>query len=126
MEQKTGVGSLYAEFFRGYGAEIRPFSFDFRPNSTYKWNYTPSPRTRVAILDMGRSWGDAGGGPRLSMAGLMALVGVMALDCATVVHAVGYWDQSPSMTLLLLVGVLPMVNVAGAGLLLLLQPPPRR
>ena len=40
MEQKTGVRSLYAEFFRGYGAEIRPFSFEFRPNWTYKWTST--------------------------------------------------------------------------------------
>ena len=36
MDQKTGIGSLYDEFFRGYGAEIRLFCPDFRPNSTYK------------------------------------------------------------------------------------------
>jgi hypothetical protein len=36
MEQKTGIGSLYAEFFRGYGAEIRLSCPDPRPNSTYK------------------------------------------------------------------------------------------
>ena len=36
MDQETGIRSLYAEFFRGYGAEIRLFCPDFRPNSTYK------------------------------------------------------------------------------------------
>jgi hypothetical protein len=39
MEQKTGVRSLYAEFFRGYGAEIRLFRPDFRSNWTYKPTY---------------------------------------------------------------------------------------
>jgi hypothetical protein len=56
----------------------------------------------------------------------MALVGVIALDCATVVHAVGHIDQSLGMAIFLLFGVLPMVNVVGVGLLLLLQPPARR
>jgi hypothetical protein len=36
MERKTGIGSLYDEFFRGYGAEIRPICPDFRLTSTYK------------------------------------------------------------------------------------------
>jgi hypothetical protein len=36
MEQETGIGSIYDEFSRGYGAEIRLFCPDFRPNSTYK------------------------------------------------------------------------------------------
>ena len=36
MEQKTGVSSLYAEFFPDYGADIRLFYPAFRPNSTYK------------------------------------------------------------------------------------------
>jgi hypothetical protein len=36
MDQKTGIRSLYAEFFPGYGAEIRLSRPDFRPNSTYK------------------------------------------------------------------------------------------
>jgi hypothetical protein len=42
MDQKTGIGSLYDEFFWAYGAEIRPFCPEFRPNSTYKWTYTPT------------------------------------------------------------------------------------
>ena len=40
MEQETAIGSLYDEFFRGYGPEIRLFCPDFRPNSTYKPTYT--------------------------------------------------------------------------------------
>jgi len=39
MEQKTGIESLYDEFFRGYGAEIRLSRPNFRPNSTYKRAY---------------------------------------------------------------------------------------
>ena len=42
MDQETGIGSLYAEFFRGYGAEIRLICPDFRPNSTYKRSYPRS------------------------------------------------------------------------------------
>jgi hypothetical protein len=41
MEKKTGVRSLYAKFFRGYGAEIRLFRPDFRTNWTYKPNSMP-------------------------------------------------------------------------------------
>ena len=40
MEQKTGIRSLYDEFFRGYGAEMRLICPDVRPNSTYKPTYT--------------------------------------------------------------------------------------
>jgi hypothetical protein len=40
MDQKTRIRSLYAEFFRGYGAAIRVFSPEFRTNSTYKPTYT--------------------------------------------------------------------------------------
>ncbi len=40
MDQKTGIGSLYDEFFRGYGAEIRLFCPESRPNSTYKLTST--------------------------------------------------------------------------------------
>jgi hypothetical protein len=42
MDQKTGIRSLYDEFFRAYGAEIRLFCPEFRPNSTYKPAYRPS------------------------------------------------------------------------------------
>ena len=47
MEQKTGIRSLYDEFFRGYGAEIRLVCPDFRPNSTYKRTSTPSLTTAM-------------------------------------------------------------------------------
>ena len=40
MDQETGIRSLYDEFFQGYGAEIRLFRTDFRPNSTYKRSST--------------------------------------------------------------------------------------
>jgi hypothetical protein len=36
MEQKSGIRSLYDEFFRGYGAEIGLPCPEFRQNSTYK------------------------------------------------------------------------------------------
>ena len=36
MDQKTGIGSLYDEFFRGYGAEISLFCPEFASNSTHK------------------------------------------------------------------------------------------
>ena len=36
MGQKTGMRSLYYEFFRGYGAEIQLFWPDFSLNSAYK------------------------------------------------------------------------------------------
>jgi hypothetical protein len=49
MEQKTGVRSLYDEFFRGYGAGIGPSCLGYRPNSTYNPTSTPSFRTRVAM-----------------------------------------------------------------------------
>jgi hypothetical protein len=42
MDQKTGIRSLFAEFFRGYGAEIRLICPRFRPNSTYKQNSAPT------------------------------------------------------------------------------------
>ena len=38
MDQKTGIRSLYAEFFRGYGAETGCLP-RFPPNSTYKQAY---------------------------------------------------------------------------------------
>jgi hypothetical protein len=42
MDQRTGIGSLYDESFRGYGSEIRLVCPAFRPNSTYKRSYLPS------------------------------------------------------------------------------------
>jgi len=50
MDQETGIRSLYDEFFRGYGAEIRLFCSASRPNSTYKQSYALSFRSRLAML----------------------------------------------------------------------------
>ena len=36
MEQKTGIRSLYDEFYRGYGVEIRLFCLKFLSNSMCK------------------------------------------------------------------------------------------
>src|SRR5208337_5130432 len=55
MEQKTGIGSLYDEFLRGYRAEISLFVLEFLSNSTYKPTYPPSFRTRVAMALVPRS-----------------------------------------------------------------------
>src|SRR5262249_11685742 len=50
MEQKTGVSSLYAEFFQGYGAEIGLFCPEFCPNSTHKPTYTFSSRRLTSAI----------------------------------------------------------------------------
>jgi hypothetical protein len=42
MDQKTGIRSLYVEFFRGYEAEIGLSCPAFRPNSAYKRTCTLS------------------------------------------------------------------------------------
>ena len=42
MDQKTGVRSLYDEFFLSYGAEIRLFRLEWLSNSTYRPTYAPS------------------------------------------------------------------------------------
>jgi hypothetical protein len=62
-------------------------------------------------------------GLRLSIAGMMTLVGVIALDCASVVHAIFYWDQSPHMAVFLLFGVMPVITAAAIAMLVALQPP---
>jgi hypothetical protein len=66
------------------------------------------------------------GAARLSIAGLMTIVGVVALDCAVLVHGVDLGDRPQDMAMFLLVGVLPVVNVVGVAMLLLLRPPARR
>jgi hypothetical protein len=63
MDQKTGIGSLYDEFSRGYGAEIRLFCRDFRLTSTYKPTSTLCGRHRpispvlakMRLISAGRS-----------------------------------------------------------------------
>jgi hypothetical protein len=42
LDEKTGIGSIYDDFFRGHGPEIRLVCPEFRPNSTYKPTYTRS------------------------------------------------------------------------------------
>ena len=48
MDQENGICSLYDEFFRAYGAEVRLFCPDFHPNLTHKQTYRPSLAKRVA------------------------------------------------------------------------------
>ncbi len=61
MEQKTGIRSLYDEFFRGYGAEIRPFAPNFCSNSTYKRDSAPTFRARSCFTDYGGGGGRGSG-----------------------------------------------------------------
>jgi hypothetical protein len=57
MDQETGIGSLYDEIFRSYGAGIRPFCPDFRLDSTHKQSYPPRSQARVATADFDASAG---------------------------------------------------------------------
>jgi hypothetical protein len=66
------------------------------------------------------------GAARLSIAGLITIVGVLALDCAVLVRGVDLGDRTPDTAILLLVGVLPVVNVAGVAMLLIFRPAERR
>ena len=66
------------------------------------------------------------GAARLTIAGLMTIVSVFALDCAVLIRGVNLGDRTPGMALFLLVGVLPAVNVVGVAMLLILRPPERR
>jgi hypothetical protein len=63
---------------------------------------------------------------RISIAGLMTIVGVVALDCATFVYAARPTDRSLDLAIFLLVVALPTINVMGVGMLLVLQPPGRQ
>jgi hypothetical protein len=63
---------------------------------------------------------------RISVAGLITIVVVVALDCATFVHCVRLPDRSPDLPIFLLEGVLPVINVVGVGMLLVLRPSARR
>jgi hypothetical protein len=74
-----------------------------------------------------RRWeGRAMGGPRMSIAGLMTVVAVVALDCATFIYGTGPTDRSLGMAIVILGGVLPVINVVGVAMLLVLQPSARR
>jgi hypothetical protein len=66
------------------------------------------------------------GGLRFSIAGLMALVGIIALDCAILVHAISLWDRSAAWAVCLLIDVIPLVTGAGIVILLVSQPRARR
>jgi hypothetical protein len=63
---------------------------------------------------------------RLSMTGLMTLVGAIALDCAILNHVIFLCDQSPALAVCLLIDVLPLITGAGIAIVLTLQPPARR
>jgi hypothetical protein len=66
------------------------------------------------------------GAARLSIAGMMTIVCVVAIDCAVLVRGVNLGDRSHDTAIFLLVGVLPVVNVVGVAMLLILRPPERR
>jgi hypothetical protein len=77
MDQETGISSLYDEFPRGYGAEIRRFCPDFRPNSTYKptsaTNHPDEPPMRPRRIAL--EWG-------------------LILTVGTVLALSGFWASS--------------------------------
>jgi hypothetical protein len=102
-------------------AGFRRTSRDFLRICTVK---SETGQSREGAVD--RSKGGAMRGPRLSIAGLMTLVGVIALDCAILVHVSFLWDQSPAMAVCLLIDVLPLITGTGVIMLLALQPPARR
>ncbi len=66
------------------------------------------------------------GANRISIAGLMTIVGVIARDCAVLVRGVDLGDRTPGTAIFLLVGVLPVVNVVGVAMLLMLRPLEKR
>jgi hypothetical protein len=66
------------------------------------------------------------GAARISIAGLMSIVGVVALDCAVLVHGVDLGDRPLDTVVFLLVGVPPVANVVGVAMLLILHPPVRQ
>ena len=53
MEQKTGIGALYAKIFRGYGAISGPFWPGSPSNWTYNQPYTRWLRTAYALGPLG-------------------------------------------------------------------------
>ena len=82
MEQKTGIRSLYDEFFRGYGAEIRLFCPDFRPNSTYKqilYARCPTPARRIGFVRI-----------KADLGGWSAELGRLAAEDVSMVAFSGY------------------------------------
>jgi hypothetical protein len=66
------------------------------------------------------------GAARLSIAGMMTSVCVVAIDCAFLVRGVSLGDRSHDTAIFLLEGVLPVVNVVGVAMLLIFRPTPRR
>jgi hypothetical protein len=70
-------------------------------------------------------------GPRLSIAWLMALVAIIALDCALLVQIIALWDRSAALAVCLLIDGMPLITGAGVAVVLASQPaegrsPPRR
>jgi hypothetical protein len=66
------------------------------------------------------------GAARLSIAGMMTIVCVVAIDCAVLVRGVNLGVRSHDFAIFLLNGVLPVVNVVGVAMLLILRPPEQR
>ena len=75
---------------------------------------------------MDRSRGGAMGGLRLSVAGLMILVGVIALDRAILAHIINLWDQSAALAVCLLIDVMHLVLGTEFAILFALRPPASR
>jgi hypothetical protein len=63
---------------------------------------------------------------RLSIAGLMTIVAIVAIDCAVLIRGASLGDRSHDTAIFLLEGVLPVVNVVGVAILLILRPSERR
>jgi hypothetical protein len=64
--------------------------------------------------------------PRYSIAGLMALVAIVALDCSIIQAYRGHPPLEPNLADLLVFGALPMANLLSLGLVALLGGRPRR
>jgi hypothetical protein len=74
---------------------------------------------------MDRATRGAKGGLRLSVAGLMILVGVIALDCAILAHIIKIWDQSVALAVCLLIDVMPLVIGLEIAITFAVRPPSR-
>ncbi len=75
---------------------------------------------------MDRSKLDVMAGPRYSMAGLMILVGAIALDLAILIHVKRLWDQAPALAICLFIDGLPLAIGATLAVPFAFRPPARR
>lgn len=92
-------------------------SWFFRPTSAIK---SQSGHSQAGANDCSRR--DAMSGLRLSVAGLMILVGVIAPDCTMFTHIINLWNQSAALADCLLIDVMPLVIGAEIAILFALRP----